>query len=1114
MSAAAISRLALVALAAVALAVSGLLPDGGTRAARAGVVPTDCLRLVQTVSVPTMPNGFFAQGEGPVNVAFDPATRTIYAGGPGGVSIEDPGRLVAVDRATGATLWDVDLPGVPFNSLAVSSATNRIYAGSRATGELVVVDGGSQQIVGSVALPEQGLPFGVAVDETSNRVYVTSISRQSGSWIGTISVVDGPTNTIVESVRDVDLAGFYLQPQNLALDAGNDRLYVSADFGSRVLIFEASTLSYLGVLSVGSAHAIDVSVDEAQNRVYVLTYGPREVLVFDASDGSLDATIPVAGNGAVWEMLLDASSNRLYVNRGTEGESGGTGSRIAVIDTLSNTVLEHVPAGIQSFGLTIDPGTGELLVGSGRRGSIDVFDSLPCAGTDTTPPAVAMSTPVDGGVYQIYERVRVDWRCADSGSGLALSFDPMVGTDYCLGPRNPGNALDTMTPGEKTFTVTATDHAGLTTSVTSTYTVVGDPDTTGPEVTVTSPVEGAVYQVGESVLADFQCTDTGGSGIGFCGATMSGGSSVENGQPIDTGSPGQKTFIAYANDVAGNQTETPVTYTVVEAPPRSLTDQPDDIDGAQVHVVYALPSDGVDRFLDVDGTLAESIGSFQAWLSDQTGGRSLRLDTNGGALDVTFFQLSWTDAELREQDPFIRDRIEEDLEAAGFTDPDKLYAVYYDGSSGFSCGGGAWPPTLAGEVAAMYLLGEPPGAPPCSSNVFRFANEYPGYLEFGMLHEIMHTLGFVPECAPNHHRDGHVTGPANDLMYAGDDPWDLANVVLDEDRDDYFGHANAGCLDFEDSPFLTGSPPNPDSDGDGIPDALDGDPGSVSGVFADAAVTFGEILDRAGLNVTVEDLPDPDGVRVSASGAGGQAQVRVCGIAVVRLDPGESVELSCGSVIVTAVQGAAEVVLDNGAILSIPQGTTATADEQADGSYSVTNQGPDAVTLTQDGAPVSVGAGQTVTSPPLNPCAGAPPAGAIVGTPGADRLRGTAGDDVIFALAGNDRVEGRGGNDVVCAGPGNDVVDGGAGNDRLDGAEGSDRLAGGQGDDVVLGGAGDDRLEGGAGNDTLAGGAGNDVLDGARGDDVLDGGPGTDRAAGGAGTDRGLNNERQTGIEG
>src|SRR6185436_12408104 len=38
-------------------------------------------------------------------------------------------------------------------------------------------------------------------------------------------------------------------------------------------------------------------------------------------------------------------------------------------------------------------------------------------------------------------------------------------------------------------------------------------------------------------------------------------------------------------------------------PVRQNADQPDDFSGYQVHVMYVLPSDGVDRNLDTNGTL-------------------------------------------------------------------------------------------------------------------------------------------------------------------------------------------------------------------------------------------------------------------------------------------------------------------------------------------------------------------------------------------------------------------------------------------------------------------------------------------------------------------------------
>jgi List-Bact-rpt repeat protein len=46
------------------------------------------------------------------------------------------------------------------------------------------------------------------------------------------------------------------------------------------------------------------------------------------------------------------------------------------------------------------------------------------------------------------------------------------------------------------------------------------------------------------------------------------------------------------------------------------------------------------------------------------------------------------------------------LHAAGFDRPDRVYAVYYDGGTTAACGGGAWPPALQGNVAAL-ISGRP-----------------------------------------------------------------------------------------------------------------------------------------------------------------------------------------------------------------------------------------------------------------------------------------------------------------------------------------------------------------------------------------------------------------------
>ncbi len=225
--------------------------------------------------------------------------------------------------------------------------------------------------------------------------------------------------------------------------------------------------------------------------------------------------------------------------------------------------------------------------------------------------------------------------------------------------------------------------------------------------------------------------------------------------------------------------------------------------GPQIHVVYAVPSDLADRALDTNGMIAASVSNWENWLRAQTGGRYLRLDTYERSPDVTFVRLPETDAQIAAYGPYVRDEVQRLLRALGFKAAGKLYAVYYDGTSTQSCGGGAWPPVLPGTVGALYLRSTQPGF-----TCYDPARSIAGLqiMDFSMLHEMVHTLGFVPTCAPHHTRAGHVSYDLHDLMWAGDLPLVWDPTTLDVGGDDYYGAHIPGCPDLADSPYFTGFP--------------------------------------------------------------------------------------------------------------------------------------------------------------------------------------------------------------------------------------------------------------------------------------------------------------------
>ena len=241
-----------------------------------------------------------------------------------------------------------------------------------------------------------------------------------------------------------------------------------------------------------------------------------------------------------------------------------------------------------------------------------------------------------------------------------------------------------------------------------------------------------------------------------------------------------------------------------QAATRSTTDRPDDRTGKQVHYVYALPSDGTDRNLDVNGTLAGSVASYQAWLSRQTGGQTIRTDTYRGALDITFFRSTKSDATLSGYGANLTDELGQETRTAGLNDPNKIYFIYYDGTNPSSCGDSAVPSSSPAE----YLHGLSGTNVACDNNPWAGANPAPGYRELTSLHEIVHALGFVPSCAP-HANDSHVSDDPDDLMWAGSGAWmpdGYGAARLDSAHDDYYHAGIYGCPDLAASPYLTTVP--------------------------------------------------------------------------------------------------------------------------------------------------------------------------------------------------------------------------------------------------------------------------------------------------------------------
>jgi hypothetical protein len=223
--------------------------------------------------------------------------------------------------------------------------------------------------------------------------------------------------------------------------------------------------------------------------------------------------------------------------------------------------------------------------------------------------------------------------------------------------------------------------------------------------------------------------------------------------------------------------------------------------------MYVLPADGTDQSFDSDGTIGGAVRWAQDWFVGQTGGRRrVRFDTFQGALDITFLRTTRSDAEYVMMGVRIRDAVASDIVAAGFTDPGKIYSVFFGGGSPRSggsipCGQGARP----GKMSALYLA--------CLLERSDIQSLIPIHglskiVGMGTIHEIFHNLGAVPDCAAHQTDAGHASDDPRDIMVPSFS-LQLATYrdesflpLLDAGRDDYYEHTKSGCLDIASSPFL------------------------------------------------------------------------------------------------------------------------------------------------------------------------------------------------------------------------------------------------------------------------------------------------------------------------
>ena len=261
---------------------------------------------------------------------------------------------------------------------------------------------------------------------------------------------------------------------------------------------------------------------------------------------------------------------------------------------------------------------------------------------------------------------------------------------------------------------------------------------------------------------------------------------------------------------------------------RNFIDLKDIDDGYNIHVMYVIPADGVDKEYDLNSKISMLLYQIDKWFNSKTkdrlytDGQNLKFDRKeNGKIDITFLRLEKVDNEISKEGIQAVNVLQPAISSHGFNDPKKVYFIIYGGSNRDVCASSQLPSYategIIANTAALYYPGKRSGS--CIDNNGGFKPEFNETAK-AALHEILHVLGAVPQCAEDHlvfksegtindGIGGHIAIPG-DIMYSvqSNVTYDKAKH-LDYKSTNYYNHNNENCLDIAKSRYVIPTVDNP-----------------------------------------------------------------------------------------------------------------------------------------------------------------------------------------------------------------------------------------------------------------------------------------------------------------
>ncbi len=374
-----------------------------------------CLVLFLSLSVVAFPAaaqtmlGTVNVGNDAYYLAANNVTNKVYVvntcGNDPNCGSNSPATVTVIDGLTHNVTATITV-GLFAEFVVANTVTNKIYVTNRHSNSVSVIDGASNTVVATIPVGRN--PVIADVNTVTNKIYVANNGNGQGT---TMSVIDGNTNTVTATVT----VGNY--PTSLAVNSVTNKIYVVNYCGNQfgcnatpapgtVSVVDGNTNTVTNTVTVGVGPAI-VFVNPVTNKIWVQNSCGNDLSCDITGDNSqvvgtitqidgvtMDTLTANAGQG-FGAMAINLVANKIYGSNTTDN----TETIVDGVTLNTNTVT----VGTAPDDVEVNGATNKIYVCNSGDNTVTMIDGATLT-TTTTPVG---NTPVEAWVNPFTDQVYV-----------------------------------------------------------------------------------------------------------------------------------------------------------------------------------------------------------------------------------------------------------------------------------------------------------------------------------------------------------------------------------------------------------------------------------------------------------------------------------------------------------------------------------------------------------------------------------------------------------------------------------------------------------------------------------------------------------------------------------